>query len=92
LGFYLYWFVFEPPTKSQSAFSFSTGNPEFPALASIVFCFGFAALSAFLGLSVAHGAFLSGSNCHSRERNVILQMMTPCEYVFFSFASAFSWT
>jgi Kef-type K+ transport system membrane component KefB len=78
--------------KVKVLFSFSAGNLEFPALASIVFCFGFAALSAFLGLSVAHGAFLSGSDCHSRERNVILQMMTPCEYVFFSFASAFSWT
>jgi len=78
--------------KVKVLFSFSAGNLEFPALASIVFCLGFAALSWFLGLSIAHGAFLPGSDCHSRERNVMLQMMTPCEYVFFSFASAFSWT
>lgn len=74
---FLVWFL-SRRQKVKVLFSFSAGHPEFPALAGLAFCFGFAALSGFLELSVAYGAFLAGLVLgNSRERTVMLQMMTP---------------
>jgi len=57
---------------------FPADHPELPSLVGIAFCFGFAALSGFLGLSVAYGAFIAGLILgNSREHTIMLQVMTP---------------
>jgi CPA2 family monovalent cation:H+ antiporter-2 len=59
-------------------FPFSSDQPELPSLVGLAFCFGFATLSGFLGLSVAYGAFLAGLILgNSRERTIMLQVMAP---------------
>lgn len=59
-------------------FHFSAESTELPALMGLSFCFGFATLSGFLGLSVAYGAFLAGLVLGNlRERLLIKQMVMP---------------
>lgn len=73
----LVWFL-SRRQKVHLFFPFSSERPELPSLVGLAFCFGFAALSGFLGLSVAYGAFLAGLILgNSRERTVMLQVMTP---------------
>jgi CPA2 family monovalent cation:H+ antiporter-2 len=64
--------------KVHFFFHFTQNRPELPSLVSLAFCFGFAALSGFLQLSVAYGAFLAGLILgNSRERSLMLQVIMP---------------
>ena len=73
----LVWFL-SRKRKVQLLFPFPSDHPELPSLVGIAFCFGFAALSGFLGLSVAYGAFIAGLILgNSREHTIMLQVMTP---------------
>jgi CPA2 family monovalent cation:H+ antiporter-2 len=73
----LVWFL-SRKRKVQLLLPFPADHPELPSLVGIAFCFGFAALSGFLGLSVAYGAFIAGLILgNSREHTIMLQVMTP---------------
>jgi len=74
---WLVWFL-SRRQRVNLFFPFSSDKPELPSLVGLAFCFGFATLSGFLGLSVAYGAFLAGLVLgNSRERNTMLQVMAP---------------
>ncbi len=71
------WFL-SRQRKVHLFFKFSSERPELPSLVALGFCFGFAALSGFLDLSSAYGAFLAGLILgNSRERSVMLQVIMP---------------
>lgn len=56
--------------------------PDLAPLAGLAFCFGAAALSGFLGLSAAYGAFLSGLILgNSTSRGEMLQHLLPIQSV-----------
>ena len=57
-------------------------NPDLMPLAGLAFCFGTAALSGLLGLSVAYGAFLAGLIVgNSTARRVMVQHTAPIQSV-----------
>jgi CPA2 family monovalent cation:H+ antiporter-2 len=71
------WFL-SRQRKVHLFFNFSSERPELPSLVALSFCFGFAALSGFMQLSSAYGAFLAGLILgNSRERAVMLQVIMP---------------
>ena len=66
------------PRKAPLFINFSAERPELPSLISLWFCFGFATVSGYIGLSVAYGAFLAGLILGNlKERTVILQVIMP---------------
>ncbi|TGW15587.1 cation/H(+) antiporter [bacterium NHP-B] len=66
------------PRKVPLFVNFSAERPELPSLVSLSFCFGFATVSGFIGLSVAYGAFLAGLILGNlKERAIMLQVIMP---------------
>lgn len=71
------WFLSQP-RRVPLLIRFSAKQPELPSLVSLSFCFGFATISGYLGLSVAYGAFLAGLVLGNlRERPVIQNAILP---------------
>ena len=76
LSVFVWWL--SRPRKVPLFVNFSTERPELPSLVSLSFCFGFATVFGYIGLSVAYGAFLAGLILGNlKERSVILQVIMP---------------
>jgi len=74
---FLVWFLGRP-RRVTGVLRFTSQSPELPSLLGLSFCFGFATLSGYLGLSLAYGAFLAGLVLGNiREHTLIKQMVMP---------------
>ena len=74
---FLVWF-FGRARKVPVLVRFSSEKPDLPSLVGLSFCFGFATLSGFMGLSVAYGAFLAGLILGNlKERPLLMQVIMP---------------
>lgn len=76
LSLFVWWF--SRPRKVPLFVHFSASRPELPALVSLSLCFGLAAVSGYLDLSTAYGAFLGGMILGNlKERVTLLQVVMP---------------